>query len=202
MRSHRLKLNSRRGFSLTELLVAILILSMVSAVVAGGIPVAKDAYEKVTVSANAQVMLSTAISALKNELCTASDVKVGSISASGIFTEGTKDAATGVVKGTTIRYYSPSIQNYSTISLGKTTGDEINNILLTQYADYTTDTSNKRRLVTRSAGDTILYVTYKDISYDESKSIVSFSELKVVDKTKTYAELDSSNNKIDIKLIS
>lgn len=193
MRSHRLKLNSRSGFSLTELLVAILILSMVSAVVAGGIPVAKDAYEKVTVSANAQVMLSTAISALKNELCTATDITIPG---------GTKDEATGVVNGTTIRYFSPSIQNYSTISMGKTTDDEINNILLTQYADYTTDTSNKRRLVTRSAGDTILYVTYKDISYDESKGIVSFSELKVVDKTKTYAELDSSNNKIDIKLIS
>ncbi len=37
-------MNSARGFSLVELLVAILIVSMVAAVVAGGIPVAKNAY--------------------------------------------------------------------------------------------------------------------------------------------------------------
>ena len=68
------KIKSKRGFSIGELLVAILILSMVSAVVAGGIPVARDAYLKVTIGANSQVLLSTAISELRNELGTASSV--------------------------------------------------------------------------------------------------------------------------------
>lgn len=74
LKKHAGKLNKSKGFSLTELLVAVLILGMVSSVVAGGIPVARDAYQKVTLSANAQVMLSTAIAALRNELCTASNV--------------------------------------------------------------------------------------------------------------------------------
>ena len=64
----RNKLNRRKGFSLTELLAAVLILGMVSSVVAGGIPVARDAYNKVTVSANAQVLMSTTISALRSQL--------------------------------------------------------------------------------------------------------------------------------------
>ena len=62
------KIKNRAAFSLTELLAAILILGMVSTVVAGGIPVARDAYNKITVSANAQVLLSTTISALRGQL--------------------------------------------------------------------------------------------------------------------------------------
>lgn len=69
------KLKSRGGFSLGELLVATLILLMVSSVVAGGIPVARDAYNKVTIGANSQVLLSTTISALRNELGTATEIE-------------------------------------------------------------------------------------------------------------------------------
>lgn len=69
------KLKSRGGFSLGELLVATLILLMVSSVVAGGIPVARDAYNKVTIGANSQVLLSTTISALQNELGTATEIE-------------------------------------------------------------------------------------------------------------------------------
>jgi len=67
------KLKSKEGFSIGELLVATLILLMVSSVVAGGIPVARDAYNKVTIGANSQVLLSTTISALRNELGTATE---------------------------------------------------------------------------------------------------------------------------------
>ena len=64
-------IKDKTGFSIAELLVAILILSMVSTVVAGGIPVARDAYNKITVAANAQVLLSTTINSLRSELGTA-----------------------------------------------------------------------------------------------------------------------------------
>ena len=67
------KYKNKAGFSIAELLVAILILSMVSVVVAGGIPVARDAYNKITVAANAQVLLSTTLSSLRSELGTASE---------------------------------------------------------------------------------------------------------------------------------
>ena len=70
------KLNSRGGFTLAETLLAVLILLMVSVIVATGVPVAKNAYEKVVVAANAQVLLSTAVNTLRDELGTAWDVEV------------------------------------------------------------------------------------------------------------------------------
>ncbi len=199
MWKHRQKLNNRKGFSLTELLVAILILSMVSSVVAGGIPVAKEAYEKVTLSANAQVMLSTTISSLRNELCTATDVTILD-NANNIIKNGTN--------GVVIRYYSPSIKNYSTLSIGKpkTTdnkedaNEKQNSIILTQYADSSVNVP--RRLVSSAAGDHQLYVSYKNVSYDETNKIVTFTELKVVDKSgKECAKLKDEDNEIKIKLI-
>ena len=69
-------IKNRNGFSIAELLVAILILSMVSTVVAGGIPVARDAYNNITVAANAEVLLSTAIYSLRGELWNAQEINV------------------------------------------------------------------------------------------------------------------------------
>ena len=60
------KLNQQNGFSLAEMLVAILILLMVSSVVAGGVPAASNAYSKAVDAANAQVLLSTAATALRD----------------------------------------------------------------------------------------------------------------------------------------
>ena len=62
------KLNIEKGFTLAELLLAVLILLMVSTIVATGIPVARDAYEKVVIASNAELLLSTTISTLRNEL--------------------------------------------------------------------------------------------------------------------------------------
>ena len=70
------KLHSRRGFTLAEMLATVLILLMVSAIVAAGIPAAVRAYEKVVRSANAEVLLSTSVSALRSELGTAREITV------------------------------------------------------------------------------------------------------------------------------
>ena len=173
------KLNNRKGFSLTELLAAVLILSMVSAVVAGGIPVAKDAYEKITLSANAQVMLSTSVSALRNELCKASEVKVVS---------GKTD--------TVLEYFSTSIQNYSQISLKDIAGndttdaDKATDVVVIQYSHNTESGKNPpqpHKLVSAKAGDDRLHVIYSSLSYDNG--VVVITGLKVV-------ELDSGGNRI------
>ena len=182
---------NNKGFSLTELLVAVLILSMVSAVVAGGIPVAKDAYEKITVSANAQVMLSTTISALRNELCTASDLSVEE-----------------VPKPKWVRYYNPSISNYSKISIGKSndeTYQEKDTILIKHFSDKETKKKKKdntRTLVSKAIGDGKLYVTYDEVLYDEGKGVITFTDLKVMDATgDVHAHLKDEDNKIQIRLI-
>lgn len=66
---------NRAGFSLAETLIVILILLMVSAVVAGAIPTASNVYAKTVDAANAQVLLSTVVTVLRDELSTAVDVK-------------------------------------------------------------------------------------------------------------------------------
>lgn len=86
------------GFSLAETLLAVLILLLVSLIVANGVPAVTRAYENVVIGANAKTLLSTAISALRDELATAKDVTVGS-------------------DGTTITYYSADIGATSKIYL-------------------------------------------------------------------------------------
>ena len=170
------KLNKRKGFSLTELLAAVLILSMVSAVVAGGIPVAKDAYEKITLSANAQVMLSTAVSALRNELCKASEVKK--------------------TDTTVLEYFSTSIQNYSQISLKDKDGNDTTtpgtatDIVVIQYSHNTGSSENPpqpHKLVSAKAGDDRLHVVYSSLNY--ANGVVEIRGLEVV-------ELDSNGDRV------
>jgi len=73
----KLKKNSR-GFSLAETLICILILLMVSAIVGAAIPTASNVFAKTVDAANAQVVLSTAMTALRDELGTATQVKYDS----------------------------------------------------------------------------------------------------------------------------
>ena len=70
------KLVGSRGFTLAETLIAVLILMMVSAIVAGAIPAASNAFTKAVDAANAQVLLSTAKTVLRDELSTAADVTI------------------------------------------------------------------------------------------------------------------------------
>ncbi len=183
-KKRRRKLNSRKGFSLTELLAAVLILGMVSSVVAGGIPVARDAYEKVTLSANAQVMLSTAISAIRNELCTASEVE--------------PDAS-----GNKLEFFSGNIQNNCSIEYGKDAEGK-NSIMVIPYDDP----SQRRNLVSDAAGDGKLKVicTDKGMSYNKDKGIVTITGLRVVakdDLNKVYAYMDGEkNSELQIRVIT
>lgn len=70
------KKKGRRGFTLAETLLTVLILMLVSTIVATGVPAAANAYEKVVISANANALLSTTIAALRDELTTAQNVRV------------------------------------------------------------------------------------------------------------------------------
>lgn len=67
-----------KGFTLVEVLAVVLILVLVTSVVVAGIPAARRAYRRVTDQANAQVVLSTAMTCLRDELWTAGVVSVAS----------------------------------------------------------------------------------------------------------------------------
>lgn len=71
----RRRLKDRHGFTLVEMLLTTLILLMVSAVVAGGVPAAANAYFKIVDAANAQILLSNTVTSLRSELAVASNVE-------------------------------------------------------------------------------------------------------------------------------
>ena len=157
------KLHSSPGFSLTELLVAVLILSLVSATVAGGVPVARDAYNKVVVAANAEVMLSTAISAIRNEIGTADNIKVSSNKvyyhklSTGSMNEMSSDGSDGISLRENIKW-DPAKEEEDTESAGSESG-------------------SSRRLVSQKAGTDELIIIFDEVS--RSGNIVSFSGIQV-----------------------
>ena len=67
------KLHQKSGFSLSELLVTALLMGLVTTAVAGASSAVLRVYRDVTLRADAQTLLSTADSAMKRDLYTASD---------------------------------------------------------------------------------------------------------------------------------
>ncbi len=81
MRSHRVYkaqtlMRTVRGFTLTEMLVTLLIMTLASTLLATGVPVAVDTYHKTVNSSNAQLALSTTATVLRSELGLSTDVKI------------------------------------------------------------------------------------------------------------------------------
>lgn len=190
----RRKLNTSSGFTLAEALVAILILLMVSSVVASGIPAARNAYEKVVLASNAEVLLSTTISSLRNELGTASTATVD------------KDDET------TITYFNPSINATSKISLNSesaTGGNDPAGVIMYQrYAGVSSGIQEKEgtvtRLVSEQASTQRLYATYDSAKIEDG--IITFTNLTVHQASKDGNSNIKSNltsrEKLSIRIIS
>lgn len=68
------KRNTKAGFSLAETLVAVTILVLISA---SALPAAMRVYRNAVDASNAQVLLTTTVNALRNELSTATEVEKG-----------------------------------------------------------------------------------------------------------------------------
>ena len=177
------KLKAKSGFTLAETLLAVLILLLVSTIVANGIPVARNVYNNVIVGANAQMLLSTAVTALRNELGTAQDVNVS-------------------MNNTDITYYKPSIGAYSKLSVN----DEG-----IQLLDYVNKADGKplnvcgktgermpERLVTKAASNGNLIVTYGNVSV--TGDIITFTNLEVKQETGSKSTLVTLNE-LKIRLV-
>lgn len=161
------KLKSQAGFSLAETMLAVLILLLVSMLMANGIPTVKAVYENVTVGANARVLLSTTVAALRNELGTAKDIKV----------EGDK-----------VTYYSTDTHSTSSIYKNDVSG-EAAAIMLQEYAYNLNELMNigeasryvnataPRRLVTAVSATEGLYCTYESVS--TTANTITFNNLCV-----------------------
>ena len=156
----RKRAKGRSGFTLAETLVALLILLMVTSIVAVGIPVAASVYSKQITAANAQVLLSTTMTCLRDELGTARDVSVDLTSISYTNQNGSK----------------------SVIYLGAS------GVYIREYADVAGSADYSRLLVSEAASNKGLRVTYSIDGY--SDGVLTFSDLEVKDGDRTVVGID------------
>lgn len=185
------RLKNKSGFTLAETLLAVLILLLVSVIVANGIPVARNVYNNVIVGANAQMLLSTAVTALRNELGTARDVKTGSDEKH-------------------ITYFNAEREAYSMISLA----GENNTIQVQPYivkpdggSITAVNGSKPHDLVSKAASNKDLYITYSKVHRDKDnvtgayKEFIVFEDLAV--KRINGGDSDiTSIDKLEIRLAS
>ena len=160
------RLKNRSGFSLAELLITLLILLMATAIVTAGIPAAAGALRKVVDASNAQMLLSTTMTRLRDELSTAKvekieGTKITFTNSAGIHCEifpGSKDGTSGIL-----------------LSAKPETGSGIEYLLVSEKA----------------AGG--LAVSYTGASYNEENGIVTISGLEVTKGSNTLASVTTAD---------
>ena len=147
--------NRKKGFTLVETLISVLILLLLTALTARGISVATKAYVDVVNSANAQLLLSTTISEIRDELSTATDI---------------------VIEDDAITYLSSKTGDESII--GEYSGTEYENgsIVITEYVNNSSG-SKTRLLVSKEASNKNLFCTYEMVKYNDG--LVRFTNLVV-----------------------
>lgn len=185
------KLRARGGFTLAETLLAVLIMLLVSVIVATGMPAVTNAYNKVVLGANAKVMLSTAITALHDEIGTAWEV------------ENPDDDTTKLL------YFNASTGAKSELSLDAA---DHNTIQIQDYmsldGDLIHDTNKEGEAYHLVADKTSgMYVTYTSIAYDKDTGIVTVTGLKVCKRSDDsqlveYAGADGQAKTFTIRVIS
>jgi len=162
------------GFTLAETLLAVLILLLVSTIVATGMPAAKNAYEKIIVAANAQVLLSTGATALRDELGTAWNVQVAS---------------------NAVTYNSADTGGKSEIKLNSS---DQNKIYIQEYTknDYLnvtekTSIGKERPLVSDKAASDDLILTYTSLTQSGTSIVITGLSVKSKDG-RDMAKLESN----------
>lgn len=169
-------LRDKRGFTLAEMLISVLILLMVTSIVAAGVPAAGNAYYRTVDAANSQLLLSTTMTRLRDELGTAKDVTV--------------DPDTGVIDFTCA---AGSRSKLYMLSPEDSTEDRHPGIYLQEYCDVeiqgdTEEETNQLKaafdhlLVSYEAANKNLYVTYEvsgETDADGKVVLVTFSNIRV-----------------------
>ena len=155
--------NKNKGFTLTESLISCLIVVLLSALAAGSISTASNAYFGVVDRANASTLLSTTLSEFRNELSSATNVEI---------------------EENTIIYRSGRSGNKSII---KNSANK-SGIVVSEYVD-TTSTFD-RLLVTSQAATSNLHCEYESVTYENGviniKNVTVLKNDKVVMTNPTY----------------
>ena len=167
------RMRDRRGFTILELLATILILLMVSGIMSAGIPVAAHAYKRVVYTANAQILLSTAMSSLRYELSSAQNyIFLGDKSGDKYTSVSFYCKETRYTTIISTADEGLMLRTYETVSRpdGKVTG----------YIENPDTNTFTHRLVTEKASNEHLIVKFTDVAYNEANQMFTISGLQVV----------------------
>ena len=178
MKALRRKLKSRRGFTMAELLMVILILALVGSVVVSGIPAAMNAYRKVVDGANAQLLLSTTVSSLRRELSLAKEVKT-----------------TG--EGKLVSYTNGETGYEITLIHSPDEEEKYEGIALAWHTDFKGD--QVQLLVTKAAATKNMISEYDSITYENG--VFAVKGLQVKKDGKILAALDSTTKPLYIRSV-
>ncbi|MCR5041024.1 MAG: prepilin-type N-terminal cleavage/methylation domain-containing protein [Clostridia bacterium] len=166
------RIRNRSGFTLTETLMAVLILMLVGTIVAAGVPMATRTYTKIVDSANAQALLSTTMTCLRDELGTAS----------GISFNGTDISYTNA-SGSATKIYLKGDAGAN----GDTPG-----IYIQEYADIAPDEPQYTRLlVSDAASNRNLHATFESPSYNAGDGVITLTNLAVKKGDDTLAKIET-----------
>ena len=189
----RMRKNRRQaGFTLAETLLAVLILLLVSSIVAAGIPVAQNAYEKVVLASNAQILMSTTVAALRDQLGTARNVRVAS-DGSVYYNSADTGAMTRLYLKDDNTIWVDEYANGSDREFFR----ESDSVAPISYQLITNAALDKGR----DQNKTNLYIKY-DGSPVYEKGIITFKGLKVYSKNTNavLATLDDDNSVLKIRV--
>ena len=153
-----------KAFTLSETLVTIIIVMLVSSIVAVGIPAASNAYKNVVRASNAEILLSNTMISLRNELGMARDITVSQKK---------------------VTYYNPMYDSYSSLNSDnrdiKYRRFEADGLILdssstTNHSDEVLFTS-----IVSSETEETMHVKYAGVEH--KGGVITFSGLEVLDKS-------------------
>lgn len=156
------RIHGKNGFTLAETLLAVIILLLAATIVATGIPAARNAYEKVVLASNAEILLSTTMSTLRNELGMARDIRI----------DPDKQ---------TISFYSEERKAPSKIYINSGGDYNGNAVILIQRYALGEGAEDPDWLVSEVASTDGLYVTYESAQRhsNEKGDYITFENLRV-----------------------
>ena len=185
------RLRGTAGMTLAELLIVLIILGFVTAILAAGLPTAISAYRKISDASNAQVLLSTGMTRLREELGTATEVEVLEIGG----------------EPTELRYRNSSGSMaciYADYREAVTDATEPGLAIVNYASDeiIARNASRPVRLTVKDWQDREMYLSFSGVSYDKASGVVTFEGLSVrmtdandTEKTLvTLAEPESGEN--------
>lgn len=183
------KLN-KSGFSLAEMLIAILIVLMVSSIVAAGVPAAARALTRIVDASNAHVLLTMTMTELRDELSTASantiEVKTDEKGKPRIITYEAADGTNSLIK---------------VVDTDDTPPEEVG-IYIQQYIGYyDKDVEDPpdhppRLLVSKAAANKNLHAVYDSLDY--TNGVVTVNKLQIFKDTANTPIAEIENYQIRV----